>query len=255
MSARLITPTLSEFPNFLKNVETRWGLKLKRRFERECLQANKERADNPRNQARYILSMFPYPSGRLHLGHVRIYTSGDLLTRFSKLMSNNERHPVEYSTVIHPMGFDSFGLPAENAAKERNLHPAVWTNSNIRTMKQQLDELALQFEWREATSNPSFYKWTQKIFLDLMRAGLAYKSFAQVNWDPVDKTVLADEQVDEEGRSWRSGALVEKRYYRQWFIKVHAFTDAIYKAEDVDDSSHPTTLDWQADRLGILSTS
>lgn len=196
--------------------------------------ASKEGASKENKPARYILSMFPYPSGRLHLGHVRIYTSGDVLTRYSKLMAKNECHPVDYSHVVHPMGFDSFGLPAENAAKERNLHPAIWTNSNIRTMKQQLDELALQFEWREATSNPSFYKWTQKIFLELMNAGLVYKSFAQVNWDPVDKTVLADEQVDEEGRSWRSGALVEKRYYRQWFVKVNSFTNDIYEAKDVD---------------------
>jgi leucyl-tRNA synthetase len=234
MSSRLITPAIAEFPQFLKNIESRWGLKLKRRFERECLAADRARANGQNKPARYILSMFPYPSGRLHLGHVRIYTSGDILARYSKLMSNNGRYPVDYSHVVHPMGFDSFGLPAENAAKERNLHPAIWTNSNIRVMKKQLDELALQFEWREATSNPSYYKWTQKIFLELMRAGLVYKSFAQVNWDPVDKTVLADEQVDENGRSWRSGAVVEKKYCRQWFIKVNAFTKDIYEAKDVN---------------------
>uniref|UniRef100_A0A6G1S7R9 leucine--tRNA ligase n=1 Tax=Aceria tosichella TaxID=561515 RepID=A0A6G1S7R9_9ACAR len=252
MSSRLITPSIAEFPQFLKSIESRWGLKLKRRFERECLVASKERSvsEKQNKPARYILSMFPYPSGRLHLGHVRIYTSGDILTRYSKLMSKNENQLVDYGSVIHPMGFDSFGLPAENAAKERNLHPVVWTNSNIRTMKQQLDQLAVQFEWREATSNPSFYKWTQKIFLELMRAGLVYKSFAQVNWDPVDKTVLADEQVDEEGRSWRSGALVEKRYYRQWFVKVNAFTKDIYGAKDVDADTWLDILAIQRNWIG-----
>lgn len=135
------------------------------------------------------------------------------------------------------MGFDSFGLPAENAARDRGLNPAKWTTSNIRVMKQQLDDLALQFDWREATSNPSFYKWTQELFLRLMDSGLVYKSFAQVNWDPIDKTVLAHEQVDDEGRSWRSGALVEKRNLQQWFIKVHAFINDIYEAKDVDVES------------------
>lgn len=251
MSLRLVTPPISEFPLFLKGIESRWGLKLKRRFERECLAASMERASGEQTKpARYILSMFPYPSGRLHLGHVRIYTSGDILARYSKLLSKNKRYPAQYSHVVHPMGFDSFGLPAENAAKERSLHPAIWTNSNIRTMKKQLDELALQFEWREATSNPNFYKWTQKIFLDLMEAGLVYKSYAQVNWDPVDKTVLADEQVDEEGRSWRSGAFVEKRYYRQWFVKVNAFTKAIYEAEDVDPETWLDVLAIQRNWIG-----
>lgn len=253
MSARLITPNLAEFPKFLKNVEARWGIKLVRRFEREQYAACQEGVAKDASQnrpARYILSMFPYPSGRLHLGHVRIYTSGDILTRYSKLMGKNERYQANYDHVVHPMGFDSFGLPAENAAKERGLHPAFWTNTNIRTMKQQLDQLALQFDWREATSNPNFYKWTQEIFLKLMNAGLVYKSFAQVNWDPVDKTVLADEQVDEEGRSWRSGAIVEKRYYRQWFVKVNAFTKAIYEADDVDPETWRDILTIQRNWVG-----
>ncbi|KAM2567859.1 hypothetical protein TB1_010167 [Malus domestica] len=250
MSSRLVTPLLAEFPQFLKNAESRWGVKLSRRFEREQFVARQDHVAGQNKPARYILSMFPYPSGRLHLGHVRIYTSGDILTRFSKLLAKNERYAANYSHVINPMGFDSFGLPAENAAKERNLHPAVWTNSNIRTMKKQLDDLALQLDWREATSNPSFYKWTQEIFLKLMDAGLVYKSFAQVNWDPVDKTVLADEQVDEEGRSWRSGAIVEKRYYRQWFVKVNAFTNDIYNADEVDPETWNDVLAIQKHWIG-----
>lgn len=202
-----------------------------RRFDRESQMAAKE---STKGNTRYILTMFPYPSGRLHLGHVRIYVSGDLLTRFSKLLSNHKNSDTNHKHVINPMGFDSFGLPAENAARDRGLDPAAWTNSNIRVMKKQMDDLGLQFQWREATSNPSYYKWTQEIFLRLFDANLVYKSYAQVNWDPVDKTVLADEQVDEDGRSWRSGALVQKRTCRQWFIKVNAFTDDIYRAEDVD---------------------
>jgi len=150
------------------------------------------------------------------------------------MMAKNSCSLSGFGSVINPMGFDSFGLPAENAARERGLNPAIWTKENITAMKGQLDDLAIQFDWREATSNPSFYKWTQELFLKLFDAGLVYKSYAQVNWDPVDNTVLADEQVDEEGRSWRSGAIVERRYFRQWFVKVNAFTHDIWRADDVD---------------------
>lgn len=194
--------------------------------------------------------MFPYPSGRLHLGHVRIYTSGDILARFSRLMAKNKSYVPDFSHVIYPMGFDSFGLPAENAALERGMSPEKWTNSNIRIMKQQLDDLALQFDWREATSNRNFYKWTQELFLKLMDHGLVYKSYAQVNWDPVDKTVLADEQVDENGRSWRSGSIVERRYLRQWFVKVNSMTNAIYKAEDVNPDTWRDILAIQRNWIG-----
>lgn len=246
---QLKTPSVAQFPTYLKGIESKWRIKVGRRFDRERYVGDKQEKTNDK-LPRYILSMFPYPSGRLHLGHVRIYTSSDLLTRYSRLISKNKNHPVDFSYVINPMGFDSFGLPAENAAKERGLNPAVWTNSNIRVMKKQLDDLAIQFDWREATSNPSFYKWTQDIFLKLMDAGLVYKSFAQVNWDPVDETVLADEQVDEDGYSWRSGAKVEKRNYRQWFIKVNAFTDEIYKAEHVDRASWQDILAIQRNWIG-----
>lgn len=249
LSDKLLTPSLADFPNYLKSIEAKWRIKLERRFERERYVGDQEEKKNDR-LPRYILSMFPYPSGRLHLGHVRIYTSSDLLTRYSRLLSKNGDPSINFSHVINPMGFDSFGLPAENAAKERGLNPAVWTNSNIRVMKKQLDDLAIQFDWREATSNPNFYKWTQDIFLKLMDAGLVYKSFAQVNWDPIDETVLADEQVDENGCSWRSGAKIEKRNYRQWFIKVNAFTNDIYQAENVDRASWQDIIAIQRNWIG-----
>ena len=247
MTPRLVTPALAEFPSFLRNIESKWRVKVMRRFERERFVASRESNES---KPRYILSMFPYPSGRLHLGHVRTYTSSDILTRYSRLMRKNDCLLTDFENVINPMGFDSFGLPAENAARERNLDPTVWTNTNIRSMKQQLDDLAIQFDWREATSNPSFYKWTQSLFLKLMDAGLVYKSFAQVNWDPVDKTVLADEQVDEEGRSWRSGALIEKRFFRQWFVKVNAFAKDIWDADEVDPETWRDILAVQRGWIG-----
>lgn len=229
------TPDKKLFPKFLKNIEAKWKTKLARRFDRERYFGSKE--EENKASVRYILSMFPYPSGKLHLGHVRTYTSGDILARYSKLFQKNPKSKANYTHVINPMGFDSFGLPADNAARERGLDPAVWTSTNIRSMKQQLDDLALQFDWREATSNPSFYKWTQDLFLKLHDANLVYKSYSEVNWDPVDKTVLADEQVDDEGCSWRSGAKVEKRLCRQWFVKTNAFVEQIYNSQEIDFDS------------------
>lgn len=233
MARRLVTPSIADFPEYLKNIEAKWRPKVARRTERERFVSEKGVSGNSQ-KTRYILSMFPYPSGNLHLGHVRTYTSSDILTRYSRMMSKNQCHLSNFTAVINPMGFDSFGLPAENAARERNLNPAIWTNTNIRTMKKQLDDLAIQFDWREATSNSNFYRWTQELFLKLLQSNLVYKSFAQVNWDPIDQTVLADEQVDENGRSWRSGAKVERRFARQWFVKVHAFTNEIWKASDIN---------------------
>lgn len=225
----------------LRTIESRWSPTLRKRSDRG--------RDLPiYGKSRYILSMFPYPSGRLHLGHVRIYTSGDLLKRYNNLLINNKNQQFDH--VIHPMGFDSFGLPAENAARERGLDPASWTNSNIKAMKAQLDDLSLQLDWKEATSNPSFYKWTQDLFLKLFDAGLAYKSLAHVNWDPVDMTVLADEQVDDQGRSWRSGATVERRYHRQWFVKTNAFTNDIYHAHDINITGWADILSIQKNWVG-----
>lgn len=136
------------------------------------------------------------------------------------------------------MGFDSFGLPAENAAKLNNQNPFLWTKSNVEQMKGQLSNMGYHFHWREITSDPSYYRWTQWLFIQLFKSGLAYQGISQVNWDPVDCTVLADEQVDSEGKSWRSGAPVEKRFHKQWLIKTNAFADDLFKGEDILDTGH-----------------
>ncbi|TVY86753.1 Leucine--tRNA ligase, mitochondrial, partial [Lachnellula willkommii] len=180
----------------------------------------------------YILPMFPYPSGDLHLGHLRVYTISDVLARF--------KHMQGYK-VMHPIGWDAFGLPAENAAIERGIDPAVWTKSNIEKMKGQLESMNGHWDWDRAqevaTCDPSFYKHTQRLFLLLHERGLAYQAESLVNYDPVDKTVLANEQVDANGNSWRSGAKVEKRLLKQWFFKISEFRqelldDLQYLAKD-----------------------
>ncbi|MDX2086134.1 MAG: leucine--tRNA ligase [Candidatus Melainabacteria bacterium] len=167
----------------------------------------------------YALSMFPYPSGRLHMGHVRNYTITDVIARFKRMQGY---------AVLHPMGWDSFGLPAENAAIQRGINPKDWTFDNIENMRQQLQRLGLAYDWdRELfTCREDYYRWTQWVFLYLYKRGLAYKKEAPVNWDPVDQTVLANEQVID-GRSWRSGALVERRYMSQWFFKITAYADKL----------------------------
>jgi len=168
----------------------------------------------------YALSMFPYPSGSLHMGHVRNYTITDVIARLKRMQGYQ---------VLHPMGWDAFGLPAENAAIDRGVPPAQWTYQNIAQMRQQLQRLGLSIDWqREVTTcAPDYYRWTQWLFLQFYQAGLAYQKEASVNWDPIDQTVLANEQVDSEGRSWRSGALVERKLLRQWFLKITDYAEQL----------------------------
>jgi leucyl-tRNA synthetase len=173
--------------------------------------------DESQKPKAYILEMFPYPSGRIHMGHVRNYTMGDVLARYRR-MNGFE--------VLHPMGWDAFGMPAENAAMEKKVHPGEWTWANIATMRSQLKRLGFALDWsRElATCDPAYYGHEQALFLDLYEGGLVYRKESEVNWDPVDMTVLANEQVID-GRGWRSGELVERRKLSQWFLKITDFAD------------------------------
>ncbi|MCB1773257.1 MAG: leucine--tRNA ligase, partial [Gammaproteobacteria bacterium] len=172
----------------------------------------------------YCLSMFPYPSGKLHMGHVRNYTIGDVIARYQRMLGKN---------VLQPMGWDAFGLPAENAAIKNRKPPAAWTYANIADMKGQLQRLGFGYDWdRElATCDPDYYRWEQWLFARLVDKGLAYRKTATVNWDPVDQTVLANEQVID-GRGWRSGAPVEKRDIEQWFIRITAYAQELL--DDLD---------------------
>ncbi|MBB5711142.1 leucine--tRNA ligase [Sphingomonas xinjiangensis] len=176
------------------------------------------RDDSPKPKS-FVLEMFPYPSGRIHMGHVRNYTMGDVLARYRRMTGHE---------VLHPMGWDAFGMPAENAAMERKVHPGSWTRANIATMKAQLKRLGFALDWtREiATCEPDYYGHEQALFLDLLEAGLVYRKESAVNWDPVDMTVLANEQVID-GRGWRSGALVERKKLSQWFLKITQFADEL----------------------------
>ncbi|KAJ2557065.1 Leucyl-tRNA synthetase, mitochondrial [Coemansia sp. RSA 1933] len=190
----------------------------------------------------YILVMFPYPSGVLHMGHVRVYTISDALTRFHRMRGKH---------VVSPMGWDAFGLPAENAAIERGIAPSEWTASNIATMKEQLAQILTDFDWdRElSTCDAEYYRWTQHLFLQLYKHGMVYRKEGLVNWDPVDQTVLANEQVDKNGRSWRSGAAVERRNLVQWFARITAYADELLADLDgLDWPEHVKTM--QANWIG-----
>ncbi len=184
----------------------------------------------------YCLSMFPYPSGRLHIGHVRNYTIGDVIARYQRMLGKN---------VLQPMGWDAFGLPAENAAMQNNVPPAKWTRENIAYMRKQLKRLGLGYDWdRElATCDADYYRWEQWLFIQLYKKGLVHKKTAPVNWDPVDQTVLANEQVIN-GRGWRSGALVERREIPQWFLKITAYAEELL--QDLD------TLEGWPDAVRIM---
>jgi leucyl-tRNA synthetase len=191
--------------------------------------------DDPRPKY-YVLEMFPYPSGRIHMGHVRNYTMGDVVARYKRAMGN---------AVLHPMGWDAFGMPAENAAIDRKVHPKAWTYDNIAAMKRQLQSMGLSLDWaREiATCDPAYYKHQQKMFLDFLKAGLVERKQSKVNWDPVDHTVLANEQVID-GRGWRSGAEVEQRELTQWFFRISDYSEDLLEALD--------TLDRWPDKVRLM---
>ncbi|GGO78683.1 leucine--tRNA ligase [Marinobacterium nitratireducens] len=184
--------------------------------------------DDPSREKFYCLSMFPYPSGRLHMGHVRNYTIGDVISRYQRMQGKN---------VLQPMGWDAFGLPAENAAIKNNVAPAKWTYENIDYMRNQLQQMGFGYDWNRevATCHPEYYRWEQWFFTRLMKKGLVYKKESEVNWDPVDQTVLANEQVID-GRGWRSGALVERKKIPQWFLKITDYADQLL--DDLDKLEH-----------------
>ncbi len=179
-------------------------------------------SEDPSKKKYYVLEMFPYPSGRIHVGHVRNYALGDVVARYRRARGFN---------VLHPMGWDAFGLPAENAALERGEHPGTWTYANIKAMSVQMKQMGLSLDWsREVTScSPDYYKHEQKMFLDFLKAGLAYRKESLVNWDPVDNTVLANEQVID-GKGWRTGAPVERKKLSQWFLKITKYADELKDA-------------------------
>ena len=175
--------------------------------------------EDPNKEKFYCLSMFPYPSGSIHMGHVRNYSIGDAISRFHRMLGKN---------VLQPMGWDAFGLPAENAAINNKVQPSEWTLENIESMKTQLSRLGFAYDWKRefATSQSDYYKWEQWFFLQMLDKGLAYQEEAEVNWDPIDQTVLANEQVID-GRGWRSGAEVEKKKLKQWFLKITDYSEEL----------------------------
>ncbi len=202
-------------------------IELETRWQKQWLDngLNNTPTPSPEQNRFYALSMFPYPSGTLHMGHVRNYVITDVIARVQRMRGD---------AVLHPMGWDAFGLPAENAAIERNIDPGDWTDRNIAQMRSQLNRLGLSIDWQreQATCHSDYYRWTQWLFLELFASGLAYQKEATVNWDPIDQTVLANEQVDAEGRSWRSGAVVEQRQLKQWFLSITNYADELL--DDLD---------------------
>src|SRR6202166_162604 len=208
-----------------------------------CFQATEDAG----RQKYYCLSMFPYPSGRLHMGHVRNYTICDVLSRFMRMNGSN---------VLQPMGWDAFGLPAENAAMANGVPPAKWTFDNIATMRTQLKSLGLAMDWsRElATCSPEYYRWNQWLFLRMLERGIAYQKTGVVHWDPVDKTVLANEQVID-GRGWRTGAPVKKREIPMYYLKITAYAedllDALGKMHDWPERVRAMQANWIGRSEGV----
>ncbi len=224
-----------------RDTETRW----QKIWDDQDVFATRNGAPGPKY---YVLEMFPYPSGRIHMGHVRNYTMGDVVARYKRAAGFN---------VLHPMGWDAFGMPAENAAMANKIHPKTWTYQNIAAMKAQLRSMGLSLDWKReiATCDPGYYKHQQKMFLDFWRAGLVERRKSKVNWDPVDQTVLANEQVIE-GRGWRSGALVEQRELTQWFFKITAFAqdllDSIDRLERWPEKVRTMQRNWIGRSEGLL---
>src|ERR1700704_4742054 len=224
-----------------RDAETRW----QKIWDDQDIFATRNDAPGPKY---YVLEMFPYPSGRIHMGHVRNYTMGDVVARYRRAAGFN---------VLHPMGWDAFGMPAKNAAMERKVHPKAWTYQNIAAMKTQLRSMGLSLDWKReiATCDPDYYKHQQRMFLDFWRAGLVERRKSKVNWDPVDQTVLANEQVIE-GRGWRSGALVEQRELTQWFFKITDFAqdllDSIDRLERWPDKVRLMQRNWIGRSEGLL---
>ena len=201
--------TTSE-PYNAKNIEAKWQ---KVWNKRNIFKAKNKNSD----KNYYVLEMFPYPSGKIHMGHVRVYSLGDVLARYKRAQGFD---------VLHPMGWDAFGMPAENAAFENNIHPAEWTKKNINSMRNQLKAMGLSYDWdlEFATCDPLYIKCQQKIFIDLFKNDLAYRKEAWANWDPIEQTVLANEQVID-GKGWRSGVTVERKKLPQWFFRITKYAD------------------------------
>ncbi|KAH8663942.1 hypothetical protein BX600DRAFT_481317 [Xylariales sp. PMI_506] len=230
----------------LPALDKKWQANWKKWPATTTTQPRRGRDNGSNDKTAYVLPMFPYPSGNLHLGHLRVYTIADTIARYRRLQGQD---------VLLPMGWDAFGLPAENAAIERGIDPAEWTMQNIARMKEQLECMNGSFDWsREfATCDPEFYKQTQKIFLLLLKHNLVFRKLAQVNWDPVDCTVLANEQVDAQGRSWRSGAEVEIRNLEQWFFRITDFQETLLedlKALSISEAWPERVLSQQKNWLG-----
>mgnify|MGYP003326026538 FL=1 len=220
--------------NFI-DIEEKW----QENWEQSSLFCVDENSKKPKY---YILEMFPYPSGKIHMGHVRNYTIGDVSARYKRSRGFN---------VLHPMGWDAFGMPAENAAIKNKIHPREWTYKNIESMKKQLMRMGLSYDWsREIkTCDKDYFVHEQKFFLELYKEGLAYKKESFVNWDPVDKTVLANEQVIE-GKGWRSGAVVEQKKLSQWFLKITDFAEDLLEGLNQLENWPKKVLSMQENWIG-----